>query len=69
MYYLLGVKALSGAHFGAGNGSIFMDNVGCTGLESTLISCPYISEHNCDHSEDAGVSCGPLVGNILPFEK
>lgn len=36
-----------------------MDEVRCTGDESTLLDCPsdgfYI--HNCDHSEDSGVRC------------
>ena len=35
-----------------------MDNVQCTGNEDTLVSCGYLSNHNCIHSEDAGVTCG-----------
>ena len=35
-----------------------MDNVQCTGDESYLVNCSYTSDHNCAHSEDAGVSCG-----------
>ena len=34
-----------------------MDNVHCTGTESTLTSCRYTTDHNCEHSEDAGVRC------------
>ena len=34
-----------------------MDNVRCTGTESTLTSCRYTTDHNCGHSEDAGVRC------------
>ena len=34
-----------------------MDNVHCTGTESTLISCSHRSYHNCYHFEDAGVRC------------
>ena len=47
--------------FGSGseNQSIFLDNVVCQGTESSLLECVTnpIGEHNCDHSEDAGVRC------------
>ena len=29
----------------------------CTGNEQRLVDCPFISNHNCIHSEDAGVVC------------
>ena len=49
----------SAAHFGSGRGGIFLDNVGCRGTESTLLSCtnPGIGYHNCRHTSDAGVRC------------
>ena len=34
-----------------------MDDVRCTGTESTLTSCAHTTNHNCVHSEDAGVRC------------
>ena len=34
-----------------------MDNVHCTGTESTLTSCTHTTNHNCGHHEDAGVRC------------
>ena len=48
-----------GAYYGSGLGSIFLDNVVCQGTESSLLECAtnLIGEHNCDHSEDAGVRC------------
>ena len=34
-----------------------MDDVGCTGSELFLTNCSHTTNHNCDHSEDAGVRC------------
>ena len=51
--------ALGGAYFGSGGGAILLDNVVCRGTESSLLECNTnpIGQHNCDHSEDAGVRC------------
>ena len=45
--------------FEGGDGAIFLESLGCSGVESTLIECshPSINVHNCDHSDDAGVLC------------
>ena len=47
------------AFFGEGVGPIWYDNLECTGSETNLTQCPHdgIGTHNCDHSEDAGVTC------------
>ncbi|XP_067092741.1 neurotrypsin isoform X1 [Osmerus mordax] len=70
-------KAWTWAHFGQGSGPIFLDGVQCTGNELSLEECPHNNweQHNCDHMEDAGVSCNPytdgvvrLVGADSPWE-
>ncbi len=51
--------AFNSAHFGAGSGDIFLDGVGCTGSESSLLDCTRASSVSCfsGHNEDAGVRC------------
>ena len=62
-----GGEAHTRAAFGAGTGTIWMDDVQCTGSESRLADCPFggWGLHNCRHSEDVGVSCGAASGNSL----
>ena len=49
--------AVGNAYFGQGTGNIVMNNVHCTGTESTLTSCTHTTIHDCGHSKDAGVKC------------
>lgn len=47
------------AYYGAGRGKIWLDNVQCTGNETSLDYCKHNvwGSSNCDHNEDAGVLC------------
>ncbi|NWS68999.1 NETR protein, partial [Crotophaga sulcirostris] len=60
-------KALSWAHYGQGSGPILLDEVECSGNELSLDQCKKSDwgQQNCDHIEDAGVSCDPFTGTDL----
>ncbi|KAI4901970.1 hypothetical protein NFI96_006072 [Prochilodus magdalenae] len=60
------ISAPQNAVFGQGSGPIFLDDVGCSGSESSITSCSHggFGTHNCNHGEDAGVTC---VGSGFPL--
>ena len=45
--------------FGFGMGTIWLDEVGCTGMETVISECDHSgwATHDCSHLEDAGVRC------------
>uniref|UniRef100_S4RSS1 Uncharacterized protein n=1 Tax=Petromyzon marinus TaxID=7757 RepID=S4RSS1_PETMA len=61
------VAALSFAHFGPGNGPIWLDDVQCSGYEHQLSSCQHLpwGRHNCVHQEDASVICSEGTSSQL----
>ncbi|XP_041485962.1 deleted in malignant brain tumors 1 protein-like, partial [Lytechinus variegatus] len=53
------LDAPGSATFGQGSGDILLDSIGCTGTEDNLAECIHkgIGDHDCAHTEDAGVVC------------
>ncbi|KAM9813805.1 LOW QUALITY PROTEIN: scavenger receptor cysteine-rich domain-containing protein DMBT1-like [Neosynchiropus ocellatus] len=52
-------SAETSAQFGPSSGSILLDNIECSGVESSLSLCKHTDEgkHTCAKGEDAGVIC------------
>ena len=55
-------SAVSSAGFGQGTGTILLDGVSCTTSKSSIFECRHngFRNHDCSHSEDAGVRCGDV---------
>jgi hypothetical protein len=58
---ITGATAISSG-FIDGSDQIWLDNVQCIGTETRLIDCHagLLGDHNCRHSDDAGVRCQQL---------
>ena len=55
-----GAVAFRGAQFGRGNGPVFLDQLACSGTETSVLECRRLISlglPTCDHSQDAGVKC------------
>ncbi|XP_025102868.1 deleted in malignant brain tumors 1 protein-like [Pomacea canaliculata] len=69
-FYSPGAVAVSSNMYGAGQGSILLDDVNCLGTETSLEQCshPGYYRHNCAHQEDIGVICnipGQLTARLV----
>lgn len=57
---------IGNSFYGNGTGSIWIDNMDCTGNETNIGQCqrkPW-GQNDCDHSEDASVIC---IGEIFNY--
>ncbi len=63
----VGAVALQGGYFGSGSEltKVYFTNVTCTGHESSITGCEYVTPSTCPHSRDAGVRCLPGAGKLL----
>lgn len=60
--YINSTEPRNGADYGKGNGTIWLNNVQCTGTENSLFSCVHDGwrNHTCTSGNEANVSCiGP----------
>ncbi|XP_008335611.1 deleted in malignant brain tumors 1 protein-like [Cynoglossus semilaevis] len=57
------IAATYKSFYGQGKDQVWMDDVECTGQEKSLADCSHrgFGEHDCDHSEDAGITCSDAV--------
>uniref|UniRef100_A0A3Q4HXQ3 Soluble scavenger receptor cysteine-rich domain-containing protein SSC5D n=1 Tax=Neolamprologus brichardi TaxID=32507 RepID=A0A3Q4HXQ3_NEOBR len=57
------IEAKKDAFFGQGKDEIWLDDVQCTGHESSILQCQHkpFGVNNCGHNEDAGVVCSEHV--------
>ena len=71
VYVHAGGKVYTDAHFGAGSGPIFLDDVQCTSSSDQLLECPSrpMLSHNCSHSNDAGVGCEGMWSNRIVLNR
>ena len=55
------------ANFGEGSGKTWLDNVQCSGTESSITQCSHngFGNENCDASEDAGVVCSGTAHTLF----
>ena len=68
-YSTLNAVALGNAYYGRGIGTIWLDDVRCSGSESNLTDCSNSGWANddCSHHEDVSVECSKLIDAVAVF--
>lgn len=53
--------------YGGGSGRIWLDEVDCSGSESSIGECTHSGwgSHDCRHSEDVSINCWPNGEDIF----
>lgn len=53
------VAVKRGAFFGQGSGPVWLEDVSCSGNETSVTQCPSneIGTSTCEHGQDAGIIC------------
>ena len=58
-----------GNAYGPGNGTIWLDYVGCSGSEHALEDCYHygwgITDNDCDHDDDVSITCSASLTNTI----
>ena len=57
-----------GFYIGQGSGIVWLDELNCTGTESSIVNCSHggWGSNDCYHSSNAGARCAaPMVHNIV----
>ena len=69
LIFVTGAETLPTSSYGPGLGPILLDDVNCTGNESSLFSCDHngLGNHNCSHFQDAAVNCPGKIILIQGF--
>ena len=59
--------AYTSAHFGAGSGNVWLEDVACSSTNTKILQCSSspIGQDTCTHSEDAGVGCEGTAFTII----
>jgi hypothetical protein len=58
------INLQASAHFGAGKGPIFIDDLNCQDDSKHLNNCTYETYDNCNHDDDIAVVCTGLYDYV-----